>query len=153
MTTVNVTKENFNDLVEQSNIIILDFWAEWCQPCKNFAPVFEAASEKHPDVVFGKIDTESEQEIAAVYQIRSIPTIMAFKEGIGIFRQAGALPPAPLNELITKIKEVDMDEVRAQIAEAQAQMAAEEAEKEAAEAAGDIDGADHNDDHIDGDEA
>ena len=130
MPTVTVTKENFNDLVEQSNIIILDFWAEWCGPCKNFAPVFAAAAEKNPDIVFGKIDTEEQQEIAAIYQIRSIPTIMAFKEGVGIFRQAGALPPGPFSDLLQKIKEVDMDEVRAQIAEAQAQMAAEEAAKE-----------------------
>ena len=80
MPTVTVTKENFNDLVEQSNILILDFWAEWCGPCKNFAPIFEAASEKHEDIVFGKIDTESQQELAGVFQIRSIPTLMIFKE-------------------------------------------------------------------------
>ena len=126
MPTVTITKENFNDLVEQSNILILDFWAEWCGPCKNFAPVFEAASEKHADVVFGKIDTESQQELAGVFQIRSIPTLMAFKEGVGIFRQAGALPPPAFEDLISQIKDVDMDAVRAQIAEAQAKMEAEQ---------------------------
>ena len=126
MPTVTVTKENFNDLVEQSNILILDFWAEWCGPCKNFAPVFEAASEKHEDVVFGKIDTESQQELAGVFQIRSIPTLMAFKESVGIFRQAGALPPPAFEDLISQIKDVDMDAVRAQIAEAQAKMEAEQ---------------------------
>ena len=126
MPTVTVTKENFNDLVEQSNILILDFWAEWCGPCKNFAPVFEAASEKHEDIVFGKIDTESQQELAGVFQIRSIPTLMAFKESVGIFRQAGALPPPAFEDLISQIKDVDMDAVRAQIAEAQAKMEAEQ---------------------------
>jgi len=125
MPTVTVTKENFNDLVEQSNILILDFWAEWCGPCKNFAPIFEAASEKHEDIVFGKIDTESQQELAGVFQIRSIPTLMAFKESVGIFRQAGALPPPAFEDLISQIKDVDMDAVRAQIAEAQAKMEAE----------------------------
>ena len=126
MPTVTVTKENFNDLVEQSNILILDFWAEWCGPCKNFAPIFEAASEKHEDIVFGKIDTESQQELAGVFQIRSIPTLMAFKESVGIFRQAGALPPPAFEDLISQIKDVDMDAVRAQIAEAQAKMEAEQ---------------------------
>ena len=129
MPTVTVTKDNFNDLVEQSNILILDFWAEWCGPCKNFAPIFEASSEKHDDVIFGKVDTESQQELAAVSQIRSIPTLMAFKESVGIFRQAGALPPPAFEDLIAKIKEVDMDDVRAQIAEAQKKMEAEEAAK------------------------
>jgi thioredoxin 1 len=129
MPTVTITKDNFNDIVEQSNILILDFWAEWCGPCKNFAPIFEAASEKHDDVVFGKIDTESEQELASVFQIRSIPTLMAFKESVGIFRQAGALPPPAFEDLITQIKDVDMDDVRAQIAEAQKKMEAEEAAK------------------------
>lgn len=126
MPTVTVTKENFNDLVEQSNILILDFWAEWCGPCKNFAPVFEAAAEKHEDIVFGKIDTESQQELAGVFQIRSIPTLMAFKESVGIFRQAGALPPQAFEDLLSQIRDVDMDEVRAQIAQAQAKMEAEQ---------------------------
>jgi thioredoxin 1 len=129
MPTVTITKDNFNDLVEQSNILILDFWAEWCGPCKNFAPIFEAASEKHDDVVFGKIDTESQQELAAVFQIRSIPTLMAFKESVGIFRQAGALPPPAFEDLITQIKDVDMNDVRAQIAEAQKKMEEEESAK------------------------
>ena len=126
MSTVTVTKDNFNDLVEQSNILILDFWAEWCGPCKNFAPVFAAAAEKHDDIVFGKIDTESQQELAGVFQIRSIPTLMAFKESVGIFRQAGALPPPAFADLISQIQEVNMDDVRAQIAEAQAKMESEE---------------------------
>lgn len=130
MPTVTVTKENFNDLVEQSNILILDFWAEWCGPCKNFAPVFEAAASKHEDIVFGKIDTEAQQELAGVFQIRSIPTLMAFKESVGIFRQAGALPPPAFEDLISQIKDVNMDEVRAQIAEAQAKMEAEKNDSE-----------------------
>ena len=130
MSTVTVTKDNFNDLVEQSNILILDFWAEWCGPCKNFAPVFEASAKKHPDVVFGKIDTESEQELAGIFQIRSIPTLMAFKESIGIFRQAGALPPPAFEDLIAQIKEVDMDIVRQQIEEAKAQMEAQKEEEQ-----------------------
>ena len=128
MATVTVSKENFNDLVENSNILILDFWAEWCRPCKMFAPIFEASSEKHPDVTFGKIDTESQQELAGLFQIRSIPTLMAFKEGIGIFRQSGALPAPAFADLISQIKDVDMDEVRERIKEAQEQQAAEEAE-------------------------
>lgn len=132
MPTVTVTKENFNELVEQSNILILDFWAEWCGPCKNFAPIFEAASEKHEDIVFGKIDTESQQELAGVFQIRSIPTLMAFKESVGIFRQAGALPPPAFEDLISQIKDVDMDAVRAQIAEAQAKMEAEQNDSQGA---------------------
>ena len=119
--TVTVTKENFHDLVEKNEIIILDFWAEWCGPCKMFSPVFEAAAQKNPDIIFGKIDTESEQEIAGLFQIRSIPTLMVVKQGIGIYRQSGALPPPALAELIDKLKDVDMDDVREKIREAQAQ--------------------------------
>ena len=117
--TVAITKENFHDIVEKNEIVILDFWAEWCGPCKMFAPIFEDASVKHPGIVFGKIDTESEQEIAGLFQIRSIPTLMVIKQGIGIYRQSGALTPPSLAELIEKLGAVDMDDVREKIREAQ----------------------------------
>src|SRR5687768_3623657 len=100
MSTVHATKDNFNDLVEKSSIIIVDFWAEWCGPCVRFAPVFEAASDKHPDVVFAKVDTEEQQELAGAFNIRSIPTLMVFRDQVLLFEQAGALPAAALEELI-----------------------------------------------------
>lgn len=126
MGTINLTKENLEELIEQSDILLIDFWAEWCGPCKMFAPTFESASEKHEDVVFAKCDTEAQQEVAATFGIRSIPTLAAFRDGIMIFSQPGALPPAALEELVTKIKDIDMDEVRAEIEK--------EKEKEKAEA-------------------
>ena len=99
--------------------MLVDFWADWCGPCKQFAPTFEASSEEHPDVVHAKVDTEAEQGIAAAANIRSIPTIMAFREGILVYNQAGALPPAALADLVSQVKALDMDDVRKQIAEAQ----------------------------------
>ena len=121
MATVKLTKDNFEQVITDNDIVFIDFWAAWCAPCRMFAPVFEEASEKHPDIVFGKVDTEDQPELAAYFNIRSIPTLMIFRERIGIFQQAGALPAAALEELIGKVRELDMDDVRRQIAEHEAQ--------------------------------
>ncbi len=121
MATVKLTKDNFEQVITDNDIVFIDFWAAWCAPCRMFAPVFEEASEKNPDIVFGKVDTEDQPELAAYFNIRSIPTLMIFREKIGIFSQAGALPAAALEELITKVRELDMDDVRRQIAEHEAQ--------------------------------
>lgn len=109
MTTQDITADQFNDIVNGNEIVLVDFWASWCGPCRSFAPTFKAASEKHPDVVFAKVDTEAEQELAAAADIRSIPTLMAFKKGKLVFNQAGALPPAQLEDLVQKVKEFDID--------------------------------------------
>ena len=121
MATVDVTKENFEEIVTQNSVVILDFWAAWCGPCKTFAPAFEAASEKYPDVVFGKINTEEQQELAGHFQIRSIPNVMLFRDQIVLFSQPGAMPPAGIDSVIEQAKALDMDKVRAEIAEAEAQ--------------------------------
>ncbi len=117
MATLDLTEPIFAETIENNDIVILDFWAEWCGPCKACGPVYERVSEKYPDVVFGKIDTEDQQELAGMFGIRSIPTTIVFKEGIGVFMQPGALPEEALQDLVEKIKEIDMDEVRAEMAE------------------------------------
>jgi len=113
--TVELTKETLEETITGNDIIIVDFWAPWCGPCKSFAPIFEAESEKHDDIVFAKINTEDQQELASSFNIRSIPTLMIFREKIVIFSQAGMLPASALQEVITKTKELDMDEVRKDI--------------------------------------
>lgn len=121
MTTVDLTAETFEKTLSESNILLVDWWAEWCGPCKMFGPTYEKASEQHPDIVFGKVDTEANQQLAGSAGIQSIPTLMAFKENILIFSQAGALPPAQLEELIQAVKAVNMDDVRKEIARQQAE--------------------------------
>ncbi len=124
MSTQTITADNIESTVSNNDIVILDFWAEWCGPCKRFAPTFEAASEQHADIVFGKIDTEDQQGLGRELQIRSIPTLMVFREEVLVFRQAGALPPQALEDLIGQVKELDMDDVRSKIADAEAEATA-----------------------------
>ncbi|MGB5451789.1 MAG: thioredoxin [Sedimenticolaceae bacterium] len=117
MAVVELTKDNFEEVVTNNEFVIVDFWAPWCGPCRSFAPTYEKVSEDHPDVVFAKVNTEDEQEIAGHFQIRSIPTLMIFRDKIIIFSEAGALPESGFRELVTKAGELDMDEVRRQVAE------------------------------------
>ncbi len=119
MATTELTAETFASTVEDNEIVLVDFWAAWCGPCRMFAPVFEKASESHPDIVFGKVDTEAEQALAAQAQISSIPTLMAFRDGILLYAQPGALPEAALTDLIGQVKALDMEQVRAEVAKQQ----------------------------------
>ena len=116
MATVEITEQNFKEMIEKPGIVLLDFWAQWCGPCRQFAPIFEKASEVHGDVTFGKIDTEAQQELATAVNIQAIPTLMLFRDGIPLFRESGALPPAALEELLTQAKALDMEKVKATIA-------------------------------------
>ena len=120
MATKDLTSDQFEETVLGDGIVLVDFWAEWCGPCKSFAPVFEEASEQHPDIAFTKVDTEAEQQIAGALQIRSIPTLMIFRDGVQLFSQPGALPAHALEDLIGQVKALDMDEVHAEIAKEKA---------------------------------
>jgi thioredoxin 1 len=123
VSSIAITKENFEDVIHKNAMVIIDFWAPWCGPCKNFGPVFEAISDKYPDIVFAKVNTEEQQELGGMFQIRSIPTLMIFRDQIIIFSQPGALPGSALEEIIGKAKELDMDKVREEIAAQQSQPA------------------------------
>ncbi len=124
MATLEMNLQNFESTVENNDIVLIDFWASWCGPCRMFGPIFEEASEKHPDMVFAKVDTQAQQQLAAQFGIRSIPTLAIFREQIPIFMQPGALPAKSLEDLIGKVAELDMDEVRAAYEKAKAEGAA-----------------------------
>lgn len=117
MATIDITKESFEKTITENDIVLIDFWASWCGPCKQFAPVFESLSETHPEAVFAKINTEEQQELSGHFQVRSIPTLMIFREQIIVFSQAGAIPPAALEDVLGKVVALDMDDVRRQVAE------------------------------------
>lgn len=117
MSTIDVTEDTFEQTVTADGIVFVDAWADWCGPCKAFAPTYEKASEEHQDVTFAKLDTEANQQLAAALEIQAIPTLMAFRDGIMVFRNAGALPPAAFDDLVNQVKALDMDDVRRQIAE------------------------------------
>jgi thioredoxin 1 len=117
MATTTMTVDNFEQMIKENDIVLVDFWAAWCGPCRMFAPVFEEASKKHEDIVFAKVDTEAEQELAGAANITSIPTLMAFRDGVGVFAQPGALPAQALEQVIQAVRDLDMDEVRKDIEE------------------------------------
>jgi thioredoxin 1 len=115
MSTQTLSAGNFNDVASGDGIVLVDFWADWCGPCRSFAPTYEKVSERYPDIVFGKVDTEAEQELSERFQIRSIPTIMAIRDGVIVFEQPGALPESALDSLISQVRSLDMEEVRKQV--------------------------------------
>jgi len=125
MATTALTAQTFEPTVLQDGIVLVDFWAEWCGPCRMFAPVFEKASEAHPDITFGKVDTEAEQALSSAAGISSIPTLMAFRDGILVFAQPGALPAQALEQVITAVRGLDMEDVRAQVAQEETARAAQ----------------------------
>ena len=125
MATVELSQENFNEVVSSDGLVLVDFWAEWCGPCKMFGPVYEKSSEEHADITFGKVDTEAQVELAQAFDIRSIPTLMAVRDGVVLYSQPGALPAPALEDLIGQLRAVDMEEVRAQIAAHEAEHGAE----------------------------
>ena len=125
MATVELTQDNFNEVVGGDGLVLVDFWAEWCGPCKMFGPVYEKSSEQHADITFGKVDTEAQGELAQAFQISSIPTLMAVRDGVVLYSQAGALPAASLEDLIGQLRAVDMVEVKAQIAAHEAEHGSE----------------------------
>ena len=127
MPTIELTKDNFEEVVTKNDLVVVDFWAPWCGPCKGFAPVFEAAAAKHPDAVFAKVNTDVEQELAGHFAIRSIPTIMVFRDKVVLFSQAGALPAEGLESIVTQAQALDMKQVHADIAAQQKEQAASEA--------------------------
>jgi thioredoxin len=128
MATVELTKDNFEKVVTESPMVIVDFWAPWCGPCRGFAPIYEQAAESHADVIFGKINTDQEQELAGAFNIRSIPTLMVFREKVVLFQQAGALPASALEQVIEQAKALDMAKVHQEIAEREAQGGQEQAQ-------------------------
>ncbi len=128
MATLALTKDNFKETLEKDGIVLIDWWAAWCGPCRMFGPIYDKVSAKHPDVTFGKVDTEAEQELAATFDIRSIPTLMILRDRVLVFSQAGALPEASLEDLLRQVRALDMEKVRAEIAEHEKKHHAEEAQ-------------------------